>query len=66
MQFIFASSSMLVELIELVVAERECCSFFSFTLNVDAARATFEVTAPPEGVAVLAEVFGRRPEPSAR
>lgn len=57
-RFAFDSSAPLGELAALVAAEQDCCSFFSFSLTVDPAGITFEVTAPPEGAATLAKVFG--------
>lgn len=51
-------SGPLAELAGQVAAEPGCCSFFSFAIGVDAEGTTFEVTAPPEGAAMLAHVFG--------
>ena len=42
---------------DLAVREAECCSFFSFTLTVDAERAWFEVAAPPDGRVVVDALF---------
>lgn len=53
-RFAFDSLDSLGELAGLVAAER----VFSFSLTVDSAGITFEVTAPPEGAAMLAKVFG--------
>lgn len=57
-RYAFGSASVVGELAGLVVAEQECCSFFSFALSVDSAGTVFEVTAPPEGASMLARVFG--------
>jgi hypothetical protein len=45
---------------ELAVREAECCSFFSFTLAIDAKGAWLEVAAPPDGRVVLDELFAAR------
>jgi hypothetical protein len=45
---------------ELAVREAECCSFFSFTLAIDAKGAWLEVVAPPDGRVVLDELFAAR------
>lgn len=57
-RFAFDSAGPLGELAGLVAVERDCCSFFSFSLTVDSAGITFEVTAPPERAAMLAKLFG--------
>lgn len=57
-RFLFNSSTPLAELAELIAAEQECCSFFSFGLTIDSGGTIFEVTAPPESADMLANVFG--------
>lgn len=43
---------------ELAVAEQQCCAFFSFALTVDGRGVALEITAPGDGEAVVAELFG--------
>ena len=43
---------------DLTVAEQQCCAFFSFALTVDRRGVALEVTAPADGEAVVAELFG--------
>lgn len=47
-----------VELARLAAAEYACCSFFAFTIGVDAGGVRFTVTAPGEAQDVVAAVFG--------
>lgn len=42
----------------LVEAEQTCCPFFSFAITVDQRGLALEVTAPTDGQALLATVFG--------
>jgi DNA-binding transcriptional MerR regulator len=46
------------ELGRLVGAEQRCCSFFSFTLTVDAAGTALEVRAPELAAGIVADLFG--------
>ena len=46
------------ELGRLVGAEQRCCSFFSFTLTVDAAATALEVRAPELAAGIVADLFG--------
>ncbi len=46
------------ELARLVVAEQDCCSFFSFAMTVDGRGVGLEVTAPSGAESVLADLFG--------
>jgi hypothetical protein len=46
------------ELGRLVVAEQDCCSFFSFALTVDARGVGLEVTASSGAESILADLFG--------
>jgi MerR family transcriptional regulator, copper efflux regulator len=41
----------------LMAAEHDCCRFFSFALTVDDRGIALEVTAPPDGQAVLTSLF---------
>jgi hypothetical protein len=54
----------LAALAAVAAKEVECCSFFTFTLTVDARAAWLAVAAPPDGVAIVRELFGpvRRPD----
>jgi DNA-binding transcriptional MerR regulator len=45
-------------LAELAAAEQRCCAFFLFTLRLGAGGLRFEVHAPAEAAALVAEVFG--------
>jgi MerR family copper efflux transcriptional regulator len=46
------------ELARLMAAEQSCCQFFSFALTVDGRGVGLEVSAPDDGQAILAELFG--------
>jgi len=46
------------EIVELVVAEQKCCSFFDFRLHFRGGVVEFEVRAPAQASAMLARVFG--------
>jgi MerR family transcriptional regulator, copper efflux regulator len=46
------------ELARLVVAEQDCCSFFSFALTADGRGVGLEVTAPAGAENILADLFG--------
>lgn len=46
------------ELAALVEAEQTCCPFFSFAITIDHRGLALEVTAPSDGQALLATVFG--------
>ena len=48
----------IAELARLVVAEQDCCSFFSFALTVDGRGVGLEVTAPSGAESILADLFG--------
>jgi MerR family transcriptional regulator, copper efflux regulator len=48
----------ITELVRLVVAEQDCCSFFSFALTVDGRGVALEVTAPQGAESILADLFG--------
>jgi len=51
-------SSILGAVTSLTVRELECCSFFTFTLALDAQEAWLEVGAPPDARSMLTELFG--------
>ena len=48
----------LQEAAQLVAAEHQCCAFFSFALTVDHRGLGLEVTAPPEGRAMVSALLG--------
>jgi len=48
----------LAALVDLVVAEQACCSFFAFAVTVDGRGAGLEVTAPPEAQELVRSLFG--------
>jgi hypothetical protein len=43
---------------ELAFREAACCPFFTFTVTLNTTGVWLEVTAPPEGRAVLDALFG--------
>ena len=49
----------LAELSQLVAAEHQCCSFFSFTVTIDARGIALEVDAPESASEIVAAVFGK-------
>jgi DNA-binding transcriptional MerR regulator len=51
-------ANVLATLAAVMAKEVACCSFFTFTLTVDANRATLSVAAPPDGVPLVRELFG--------
>lgn len=44
---------------ELIAAETECCSFFTFTLTAAAGSLVLEVSVPPAQIEVLEALAGR-------
>ena len=54
----FADNLEFGELARLVVAEQQCCRFFSFALTVDHRGTGLEVRAPADAAEVVAELFG--------
>ena len=57
-RLVFGSPAPLAEVARLAAAEHGCCSFFAFTITVDARGVALEATAPPDGQAVLAALVG--------
>jgi hypothetical protein len=49
----------LAELAQLVAAEQGCCSFFSFTMTIDARGIALEVDAPASADELVVAVFGK-------
>ena len=49
----------LPELSRLIAAEQQCCTFFSFTLTVDARGIALEVGAPEAAAEIVDAVFGK-------
>jgi hypothetical protein len=43
---------------ELAAREQACCAFLTFALRLDTEGLTFDVTAPEDAVAVVADLFG--------
>jgi len=43
---------------DLIVREVQCCAFFTFVLTVDAATIWLDVATPPEGLDLVAGLFG--------
>jgi DNA-binding transcriptional MerR regulator len=54
----FNDRSDVAELAALVAAEQQCCSFFSFTLTIDARGTALEIAAPTAAGELVASVFG--------
>lgn len=50
--------TVLADLAALVEAEQTCCAFFSFAITIDQRGRALEVTAPTDGQALLATLFG--------
>jgi DNA-binding transcriptional MerR regulator len=48
----------IADLARLVVAEQDCCAFFSFAVTIDGRGVGLEVTAPSGAESILAELFG--------
>jgi hypothetical protein len=44
---------------ELTVREADCCAFFGFAITVEHEAVWLDVAAPPDGLAVVAQLFGR-------
>ena len=49
----------LASLTSVATKEVACCSFFTFTLTIDANAARVAVVAPDDGVPLVRELFGR-------
>ncbi len=47
----------LAHLVDLVVAEQQCCPFFCFAITVDARGPALEVTAPPQAQELVSSLF---------
>ena len=57
-RLVLGTSAALAGAAHLAVAEHGCCPFLSFALTVDGRGTAIEVTAPPDGRALLDAVFG--------
>jgi len=55
----FGHAGPLAEIGRLAAAEHECCPFFTFAITIDGRGVALEVTAPPDGHALLELVFGQ-------
>jgi DNA-binding transcriptional MerR regulator len=51
-------AALAAELASLAAAEAECCTFFHFTVDIDASAVTLEVTAPPSAGDVVQRLVG--------
>jgi MerR family copper efflux transcriptional regulator len=49
---------MSAQIAALAVAEQRCCPFFEFTLRLADGRLAFDVRAPTEAAALVADLFG--------
>lgn len=47
----------LAEVTRLVAAEQACCAFFSFTVTIDTAGVSVEVSAPDEAAEIVTDLF---------
>ena len=54
----FGTEADLVAMSTLIAAEQECCSFFTFRISVTVGGTSLEVTAPPDGQAMIDELVG--------
>ncbi len=55
----FADDIDVNELVRLVTAEQECCTFFSFAITVDGRGTALEVRAPADAAELVDVVFGK-------
>ena len=62
LRLVLSDEAPVARIAALAVAEQQCCAFFRFALTVDGRGVALEVTAPGDGEAVVAELFG---EPAA-
>jgi len=58
LEFGSGSGLPVVDLVRLVVAEQECCSFFSFSVTVDGRGIGLEVDAPAEARELVTQLLG--------
>ena len=58
---VFSPGTAVGELAELAAAEQGCCGFFRFAITIDDRGIGLEVTAPPEAVELVRELFGTAP-----
>jgi len=54
----FDSTVPTADLMQLVMAEQSCCSFFRFSVRVDSEGVALEVRAAPEGLDLVRSLFG--------
>jgi hypothetical protein len=54
----FGDGASVAEIAQLALAEHACCTFFTFTIAVDADTVTLEVVAPPEARDLLTQLVG--------
>jgi hypothetical protein len=53
-----SDAALVARVAELTVKEADCCAFFAFALTVEHEGVWLEVAAPPDGLAVVAQLFG--------
>lgn len=49
--------SIVARVADLAVREADCCAFFAFAITVEHDGVWFEVAAPPDGMAVVEQLF---------
>lgn len=57
-RLVFGVEPPLSEIARLAAAEYACCPFFGFAITVDSRGTALEVTAPSDGVELVAAAFG--------
>jgi hypothetical protein len=50
--------SLVAQVADLLVREADCCAFFAFALTVEHDGVWLDVAAPPDGIAVVEQLFG--------
>jgi len=50
--------SLVAQVADLLVREADCCAFFAFALTVEHEGVWLDVAAPPDGIAVVEQLFG--------
>jgi acyl-CoA reductase-like NAD-dependent aldehyde dehydrogenase len=57
-RLVFGPAVSTSDVVRLAVAENDCCPFFGFAVTIDGRGFALEVTAPPDGQQLLADLFG--------
>jgi hypothetical protein len=55
---VLGADTSVAALAELVAAEQACCMFLRFALTVDTRGVALEVTAPPDALGIVQDLFG--------